>query len=71
MTISVPYIEFLNKTNGVLADKDKNGKTIKNSKQDKIKKILQDMDATDEEKAYLFNSEYENSKNNPWKAYLK
>ena len=65
------YIEFLNKTNGVKADKDKNGKTIKNSKQDKIKKILQDMDATDEEKAYLFNSEYENSKNNPWKAYLK
>ena len=65
------YIEFLNKTNGVKADKDKNGKTIKNSKQDKIKKILQDMDATDEEKAYLFNSEYEGSKNNPWKAYLK
>ena len=61
------YIEFLNKTKRLTADKDKNGKSINYSKQNKIKKVLQDMDATDEEKDYMYRTFYENAKDNAWK----
>lgn len=61
------FLVFWEQTKDLKADKDKNGKSIQYSKQNKIKKVLQEMDATDEEKNYMYRTKYKTAKNNAWK----
>jgi len=66
------YLEFRNLTKDLKSEKDKNGKDIKGkTKQDKLIKVLKEMDVPSEVKAYLYSTEYSSKKNNPWKNYLK
>ena len=64
------YVEYIERTDGLTADKDENGNSITGSKQQKLIAIIDSMDLSNKEKAYLFSTEYENPKNNPWKNYL-
>ena len=61
------FLVFWENTKDLKADKDKNGKSIQYSKQNKIKKVLQEMDATDKEKNYMYRTKYKTAKDNAWK----
>ncbi|MEE0839674.1 MAG: hypothetical protein U0L72_03870, partial [Acutalibacteraceae bacterium] len=66
------YLEFHKLTKDIKGDKDEKGKDIKGkTKQDKIIKVLEEMNVSDEMKAYLYSTEYKSNKNNPWKRHLK
>ena len=66
---SSDYLEFLEKTVTLTADKDENGKSISGSKQDKVIGVIDNMNLSSREKAYLYNTLYKET-NNPWRSYL-
>ena len=66
------YLEFRELTKDLKSDKDSNGKDIEGqSKQDKIINVLNNMDVSNEVKAYLYSMEYKSNKNNPWASEIK
>ena len=60
------YIYF-NATYSMLeSDKDKDGNSISGSKREKAIQALEEMNLTDKERSYLFESKGYSTKNNPW-----
>ena len=60
------YIYF-NATYSMLeSDKDKDGNSISGSKREKVIQALEEMNLTDKERSYLFESKGYSTKNNPW-----
>lgn len=65
------FEKFEEQTKDIKGQTDKYGKTIAGSKQKQIIPIIDSMDISNEEKAYLFSTKWESPKNNPWAEYLR
>lgn len=71
VNVSLEYSR-LKSVKGTESERDENGEIIKGkSKQDKIIAIIDGMDITDSEKAYLFSIDYKANNNNPWASSQK
>ena len=61
------YSVFVAKVSGLHSDKDENGKDIPGKKkQDKVIQTIRDMGLSAEQSSYLYRTQYDNDKNNPW-----
>lgn len=60
------YIYFDATYSMLESDKDKDGNSISGSKREKVIQALENMDLTDKERSYLFESKGYSPKNNPW-----
>ncbi len=71
VNVSLEYSR-LKSVKGTESERDEKGEIIKGkSKQDKIIAIIDGMDITDSEKAYLFSIDYKANNNNPWAGSQK
>lgn len=71
VNVSLEYSR-LKSVKGTESERDEKGEIIKGkSKQDKIIAIIDGMDITDSEKAYLFSIDYKANNNNPWASSQK